>query len=139
MNRIKLISIVFSLSAILVCAYYFLKKETIYIHLENIETYTYKFIEGDSIKPKKIRIQQKGDSWYKSWELDLNYAKFKQVNSEQLNKINIVSQYWIVNNLNGFSIGFDFSKTKRYNLNIVKFDGEKTWIYPVKEIHFITE
>jgi hypothetical protein len=53
--------------------------------------------------------------------------------------LTLVSQYWIIYNLNGFTIGFDYDKTKKYKLKIIRKIGDENWVYPVKRVHFLTE
>lgn len=139
MYRLKLIAPIALVIALFVCLYFNLRKDVVYIRFENIPDYNFKYLGHSKLNPEKVILNQTGDFWYQSWVFDLDTSHITIIDSEKLNKMNIVSQYWIINNLNGFAVGFDYSKTRHYKLEIVRSEGEKSWIYPVKKLHFITE
>jgi hypothetical protein len=124
----------------LICYLYFCHtKAVVYIHFEKIENYSFEFIGKDTLCPENLLLKQSGKYWYQWWKFDLDSTRFEKINSEKLKEIELVSQYWIINNLNGFTIGFDYDKTKKYKLKIIRKIGDENWVYPVKRVHFLTE
>jgi hypothetical protein len=124
----------------LICYLYFCHtKAVVYIHFEKIENYSFEFIGKDTLCPENLLLKQSGKYWYQWWKFDLDSTRFEKIHSEKLKEIELVSQYWIIYNLNGFTIGFDYDKTKKYKLKIIRKIGDENWVYPVKRVHFLTE
>ncbi|WP_167619931.1 hypothetical protein [Maribellus sediminis] len=113
------------------------KKETIYIRIENISGYEYLF--GTINHSKKIVLRPLGRFSYQYWDLEVNTTKIEAIGYEAIEKFDVVSQYWIINNMNGFQIGFDYEKLKKYKLQVIRFENDKLWIYPISQVHFIIE
>lgn len=137
--KVKICYVFISVLLIL-SVFFFNKKESIYVCFENIQgfTFTEKIDRNSDIE--KVEIRYDNDLSYKYWELKIDNSKQKKVPA---NKISIVnSQYWIINNLNGFGLGFDNKKLKKYKLYVIKYQDpgyDSVKIYPVSKILFVTE
>lgn len=125
--------------AITVCLIPYLKRDVIYLHFEDIPKYPYTFVGQDEMSPKKVVLKQTGKFWYMWWEFELDSSEFKRVELDKLKNIDVVSQYWIINNMNGFALNFDFRKLDSYNLKIIRFEEDSVSIYPVKDVRCLIE
>ncbi len=139
MNR-RLIVVSITIFFAIGCLLYLCRgNKKVYIRFEDIKDYSFEFAGKDTLRPEKVVLKQLGALWFQRWEFDLDNANAEKISCVELNEIDVVSQYWIINNLNGFTINFDYGKTKRYKLHIIRELEDEFWIYPVMDVHFLTE
>ena len=85
----------------------------------------------------KLVITQEGEFSYQRWEIEVDSGEIRKIAlAEQLTKLTC-SPYFIIKNFgSNRRIVKDLEK---FDLFLVKWEDDETYILPVKNIHFITE
>jgi len=131
-----IISLLFIIIVILVLKEVIIK-EKIFISLVEIPGHEFSYNNTNPSETNKVIYRRLGKESYKYWEFELDTSKVKRIDLDKIIKNDIVSQYWILNNFNGFSIDFDIKEMKKYKLYFIRVENDGAWIYPVKKTLFI--
>jgi len=114
-------------------------KQTIYISFEDLDGYSYCFKKDSLGKDKTIVLQQEGRFSYISWELDIQTDKIRRMDHSFLDEVDVISQYWIINNFSGLKIETNPTKGSDYNINVLKWENDTLYFYPISCLHYLIE
>ena len=114
-------------------------KQVIYLKFEDIEGYSYHFVKDSLGQDKCIKLSQEGQFNYISWELDIEKDKIQRLDFSFIDEVDVVSQYWIINNFSGIQIEFNPEKSNDYTIYVLKPDGDSIFVYPISFLHYIIE
>ncbi|HPF50158.1 MAG TPA: hypothetical protein PK335_01220 [Draconibacterium sp.] len=115
------------------------KKQVVYIKFEDLKGYSYHFVKDSLGQDKCIRLSQEGKFDYISWELDIERDKVQKLDFSFIDEVDVVSQYWIINNFSGIQIEFDPEKSSDYDIYALKLNGDSILLYPISFLHYIIE
>ncbi len=115
------------------------KKQDVYISFQNLQGYSYTFERDSMGNLKTIILRQEGRLNYKHWELDIDNTKIERKESLFVLGIDVVSQFWIINNFTELKIVSNPPKASNYNINVIRHQGDSLFVYPISHIHYIVE
>lgn len=119
------------------CIYQAIKKEDIYISFEDLKGYKYQFIDSTDIsKTREVLITQGGERWYQWWSIEIDTEKIKKADADNIRRIIINSQYFIIHNVQPLKKVDIFEK---YQIFIIKLVNDVPYILPVKNIGYVVE
>lgn len=130
--------------ALILCVIFFVfktrdKKQDVYISFRDLQGYSYTF-ERDTIgNLKRIILRQEGKLNYKHWELDIDNTKIEIKEPLFVLGIDVVSQFWIINNFTELKKVSNPPKASNYNINVIKYQNDSLYVYPISHIHYIIE
>ena len=115
------------------------KKQVVYLKFEDIKGYSYHFVKDSLGRDKCIKLSQEGKFNYISWELDIERDRIQRLDFSFIDEVDVVSQYWIINNFSGIQIEFNPEKSSDYDIYVLEPNGDSISVYPISFLHYIIE
>ena len=115
------------------------KKQAIYIGFEDLQGFSYYFKKDSLGQDSSIILKQEGDLSYISWELKIDNYRIEKKELYFVEEVDIVSQYWIINNISGMQIATNSTKTNNYNIYVIKEQDGSLYLYPISVLNYIIE
>jgi len=138
MKICKIFGFIIVFVMIFIIAYYYQKKEDIYIYFEDLKGYTFEYsIPGDTLKSTKILVKHEEKLSYQYWELNVDTSKIKKISPSGLQEILINSQYIIINNFGGN--GIKNHLLNKYSIHVICQKGNMYYILPVTNLSYVME
>ena len=89
---------------------------------------------------KSIRLFQAGRFSHISWVLDIENDKIQQKDFSFIDEVDVISQYWIINNFSGMQIRMNPGKPHDYDIRVIKScENDSLYIYPISQLHYLIE
>ena len=139
--KIKLLCIIFSMVFIALFVYEkYYRKQVVYISFKELPGYTYRFNKDSLGQYESVKIEQEGQYSYISWVLDIDLENITKEEGFFVERIDIVSQYWIINNFSGMQIRMNPGKPHDYDIRVIKScENDSLYIYPISQLHYLIE
>ena len=115
------------------------KKQTIYISFKELSGYSYYYKKDSLGNDKTLVLKQEGKLNHVWWELDIDIDNIIKMEPFFVEEVDIVSQYWIINNISGLQIATKPLKAHNYNINVIKEVQDSLYVYPISTLHYLVE
>ena len=139
--KIKLLCITISLICIGILVYdKYYTKQVVYISFKDLPGYSYRFVKDSLGQDESVEIKQEGQFSYISWALDIEKENVLKKEGFFVEQVDIVSQYWIINNFSGLQIAMNPRKPLDYDMRVIKScENDSLYIYPISQLHYLIE